>query len=178
MFSEYPLRLMSHLAGAQNWEAGASGAQADAVPEAPAGILPRGLALAIDLLLAAALTALIVIPLTWLIEAFHNDLGLPEQRARALAGLLSALVWLLVGWFYEAKGVSGPRWATPGKRLLGLRVASLQGERLNFGQATVRHCTKYLSAFGLMLGFLMAVFDQRRQALHDRVAGTVVLRRN
>jgi len=171
---------MNQVLGVQNWGRGASVAddRAIATEGVPAGILPRAVALAIDLLFATALTALIVVPLTWLIEAVHDDFGIPEAQARALAGFLTAIIWLLIGWLYDAASASGSKQGTLGKRLLGLCVVSESGERLTFGRASVRHCTKFLSAFGLMLGFLMAVFDQRKQTLHDLVAETLVLRRS
>ena len=48
-----------------------------------------------------------------------------------------------------------------------LQVVNADGEQLNFGQASVRHVMKFLSLFTAGIGFLMAGFTKRRQALHD-----------
>jgi uncharacterized RDD family membrane protein YckC len=58
-----------------------------------------------------------------------------------------------------------------------LRIERLSGERLGFGHATLRHTLGYLvSLLTLGLGFLLAAFDAEGRALHDRIAGTVVVR--
>ncbi|MDQ1590870.1 MAG: hypothetical protein QOG71_1497 [Pyrinomonadaceae bacterium] len=66
---------------------------------------------------------------------------------------------------------------TVGKWATGLRIERLNGERLGFGRATLRHTVGYLiSLLTLGLGFLLAAFDAEGRALHDRIAGTVVVR--
>ena len=67
--------------------------------------------------------------------------------------------------------------ATVGKWATGLRIERQSGERLGFGHATLRHTVGYLvSLLTLGLGFLLAAFDAEGRALHDRIAGTVVVR--
>lgn len=53
----------------------------------------------------------------------------------------------------------------------------LEGRRLGFLRATGRHVASFLSYYGALLGFLMLFFNERRQTLHDRISGTVILRR-
>ncbi|MDQ1522859.1 MAG: hypothetical protein QOE47_783 [Pyrinomonadaceae bacterium] len=66
---------------------------------------------------------------------------------------------------------------TVGKWATGLRIERLNGEPLGFGRATLRHTVGYLiSLLTLGLGFLLAAFDAEGRALHDRIAGTVVVR--
>ena len=72
--------------------------------------------------------------------------------------------------FFECSTHQG----TPGKIALGLRVTDLAGGRIGPLRASVRYFAKYLSAAILMIGFFMAIFTRRRQALHDLIAGTVV----
>jgi uncharacterized RDD family membrane protein YckC len=57
-----------------------------------------------------------------------------------------------------------------------LKVTDLEGRRISFARATGRHFAKLLSGFILMIGFIMAGFTQRKQALHDMIAGTLVVR--
>jgi uncharacterized RDD family membrane protein YckC len=78
-------------------------------------------------------------------------------------------------WLYEAAMLSSSWQATLGKRALGMVVTDLQGQRLSFAHATGRHFAKWLSTLTLFIGFVMAAFTDKKQALHDMVAGTVVV---
>jgi uncharacterized RDD family membrane protein YckC len=66
--------------------------------------------------------------------------------------------------------------ATLGKKILGLRVTDLAGNRITFARASGRFFGKILSGMILGIGFLMAGFTARKQALHDILAGCLVLR--
>jgi len=66
--------------------------------------------------------------------------------------------------------------ATLGKRVVGVRVTTLDGQRIGFGLATARLLAKLLSLAPFGLGFVLAGVDARKQALHDKVAGTMVER--
>jgi uncharacterized RDD family membrane protein YckC len=70
---------------------------------------------------------------------------------------------------------SSPLQATIGKLAVGLRVTDLQGQRISFGRATGRFFAKWLSGAILLIGYLMAGFTEKKQALHDRIAGCLVL---
>jgi uncharacterized RDD family membrane protein YckC len=59
--------------------------------------------------------------------------------------------------------------------VFGLVVTDTQGARLSFLHATGRHFAKFLSTLTLLIGYVMAAFTERKQALHDFVAGTYVL---
>ncbi len=85
-------------------------------------------------------------------------------------------VGMVVWWLYSALLESSSSQATVGKMALGMKVTDLAGHRIDFGRATGRTFAKILSAIPLFVGFMMAGFTQRRQALHDMIAGTVVLR--
>jgi uncharacterized RDD family membrane protein YckC len=63
---------------------------------------------------------------------------------------------------------------TPGKRLMGLRIVRTDGERITIGAAIRRWVGYWLSAI-LFLGYLWVLVDDRRQALHDKLAGTLVV---
>ncbi len=66
---------------------------------------------------------------------------------------------------------------TIGKVLLGVRVVGANGERITFGKALVRSLMKIVSIYVLFLGCLWVVWDGRKQGWHDKVAGTLVVRR-
>ncbi|MEX2649687.1 MAG: RDD family protein [Alphaproteobacteria bacterium] len=88
-----------------------------------------------------------------------------------------AVVWLAASWLYFALMESGPWGATLGKRALGLRVSDLDGRRIGFGRASARYFAKLLSLATLFIGFAMAGVTRRKQALHDLIAGCLVLAR-
>lgn len=66
--------------------------------------------------------------------------------------------------------------ATPGKRMLRLYVADLNGKRITYGRALARSLARQLSGI-FFIGFVLAGFTEKKQALHDILASTLVLRR-
>jgi uncharacterized RDD family membrane protein YckC len=94
-------------------------------------------------------------------------------------GLPVIVFWILalisVNWFYYAIFESSPRQATPGKMMMGIFVTDLYGNRITFPRALGRVVSKMLSKACCYLGYLLALFTDRSQALHDFIAGTLVL---
>jgi uncharacterized RDD family membrane protein YckC len=80
-------------------------------------------------------------------------------------------------WAYSTIPLS-QRWqATLGKRALGLAVVDESGRRISWGRANARFFASWLSALLCYAGYLVPLFNPRRQALHDLIAGTLVFRR-
>jgi uncharacterized RDD family membrane protein YckC len=86
------------------------------------------------------------------------------------------LIYLALGILYWAILQSSARQATYGKSLVGLKVTGLAGERITLGRALAREAAKIVSALTLLIGFIIAGFTKRKQALHDFVASTYVVR--
>jgi len=84
---------------------------------------------------------------------------------------------IVVGWLYFALCESSRWQATPGKMALNLAVADDYGRPIGFGRATGRYFGKFVSALILCIGFLLAAWTARKQALHDLMAGCCVVRR-
>jgi len=87
---------------------------------------------------------------------------------------------LIIGgeWLYFAWMESSTWQATLGKKALGLIVTDMEGRRLTFGRATGRFFSKIVTGFiPLGIGYIMAGFTAKKQALHDFIAGTLVLRK-
>jgi uncharacterized RDD family membrane protein YckC len=82
----------------------------------------------------------------------------------------------LVNWLYFAAFESSPWQATPGKKVFGLRVTDLEGKRVSFIRASGRYFGKLISWLLLGLGFVLAGFTEKKQALHDMLASCLVLR--
>lgn len=79
-------------------------------------------------------------------------------------------------WVYFAVMESGPKQATLGKMAVGMRVTDMHGHRVGFGKATGRYFAKILSALILLIGFLMIAWTEKKQGLHDQMAGTLVVK--
>ena len=128
----------------------------------------------------AGLVTILVVPtclfFAWMLEILSDAKMIGREDARFTAGMSTVVFFLVVDWVYHARLMSTRRQATFGKRWMGLRVTDMAGGPISFGQATGRHFAKFLSTFALLVGFIIAIFSKRRQALHDMVAGTLVLK--
>lgn len=123
---------------------------------------------------ASLIDTLVVMPIVMLlvpVKDTGNAAGGAEFPWTLLALYVSA-------WLYSALLESSSRQATLGKMSLGIKVTDLNGQRIGFGRATKRFLGKYISSITLCIGFVMAGFTQRRQALHDKIAGTLVVRKD
>jgi uncharacterized RDD family membrane protein YckC len=88
-----------------------------------------------------------------------------------------AIISSIIQWLYFSIMESSSWQATLGKKALGLTVTDLEGRRISFGRATGRYFAKIISKLTLLIGYIMAGFTQKKQALHDMIAGTLVLRK-
>jgi uncharacterized RDD family membrane protein YckC len=96
----------------------------------------------------------------------------------AIAAYLVAIVLIVVGqWLYFALMESSSKQATVGKMALGIVVTDLSGNRISFGRATGRYFGKIVSGMILCIGYFMAGFTERKQALHDIMASCLVILR-
>jgi len=141
-----------------------------APPETAAeGLGARSLAAAVDLLV---LLALLFAEAFVLVGVF----GMKAGRDLGAGDLPYFLIALAVAWLYCAGFDSGRRGASPGKRLLGLEVVDLRGERLGFARASLRFVLRGATAASFLLGWLMIGLNRRKQALHDLLSGSLVIR--
>ncbi len=86
---------------------------------------------------------------------------------------------LVIGWLYFALMESSERQATFGKAMLNLRVMDAKGNRLSFGHASGRFFAKIVTNLvPFAIGWIMAGFTAKKQALHDFIAGTIVIKTN
>jgi uncharacterized RDD family membrane protein YckC len=82
---------------------------------------------------------------------------------------------VVLDWIYFAVLESSEKRATVGKMALGAVVTDLAGRRISFARATARFFGKFVSAFILGIGFIMAGLTEKKQGLHDMMAGTLVV---
>lgn len=83
---------------------------------------------------------------------------------------------VVINWLYYSLSESSERMGTPGKKLLGLVVTDLQGQRISFGRATGRYFGRWISTFVLLIGFFAMLWSPRNQTWHDQMAGCLVLK--
>jgi len=92
----------------------------------------------------------------------------------SLASVVSGVIGLIIGIGYFAYLESSEKQATIGKQLMKLKVTDIDGGRISMGTAILRYLAKILSALILMVGFLMVLFTEKKQGLHDILAKTLV----
>jgi uncharacterized RDD family membrane protein YckC len=85
-------------------------------------------------------------------------------------------IQILVMWLYHAFMESSEWQGTIGKKVLGLRVTDMNGDRVSFGKATGRYFGKILSGMICGIGYFMVAFTEKKQGLHDMMANTLVLK--
>lgn len=150
-----------------------------------AGFWLRFIAHLIDGLITGVVVMALVVPLALLtglgaaLRDFHPDRE--PDPAMIFAFISSIWILILIGvlgsWLYNAYCESSEWQATPGKKVLNLMVTDLSGNRISFGRASGRFFGKMISGlipFGI--GYIMAGFTEKKQALHDMIASCLVLR--
>jgi len=110
------------------------------------------------------------------------DMSDPDQAAGIIATFMAAAggIWLLVTIIqvlYFTFMESSKMQATVGKMALGLKVTDLEGNKLDFTKALVRNLCRILSNITMLIGYIIAAFTEKKQALHDMIAGTLVLKK-
>ncbi|MCB9357555.1 MAG: RDD family protein [Calditrichaeota bacterium] len=124
-----------------------------------AGFWRRVLAAIIDGILVSIVSG----PFTWTME--FDDFT------------LSYGFGIIIQWLYFALMESSAKQATLGKLVIGIVVTDESYRRISFARATGRFFSKFISAFILGIGFIMAAFTQKKQALHDIIADTLVVQK-
>jgi len=134
-----------------------------------AGFGIRTLALLIDLLIIFAINLLIWIAISLI--GMRNTFAETHQLLMALAAAGS-----FISLMYFAVSESQKKQATVGKHAMGLKVSTIDGKRIHFFRSLLRQIGKIISTLLLFFGFFMAGFTLKKQALHDFVAQTVVVK--
>lgn len=137
-----------------------------------AGFGPRLLAYLIDAVILGVGSAVVMVPIAVIAS-------LLARKVPILAMLLSGVSYLLILVVCIGYPVYfwGTRGATPGKKILKLRVVRVDGvDPVGYGKAALRLVGYMASGFILYIGFLMILFTERKQGLHDMIAGTLVVR--
>jgi uncharacterized RDD family membrane protein YckC len=98
-----------------------------------------------------------------------------DPSAFDLSLMFSLYGIILVLWIgYYVVMESSATQGTLGKMAVGIKVGKENGERISVANAVGRYFSKMISGLILMIGFMMAGWDDKKQALHDKIANTYV----
>jgi len=156
-------------------------APAPAVP-APAANAPA--AQAMDIAspfprLVAAIIDGIILGIAGAVIGAVTSTGSPFSGGASNFSLFNAqtVISTLIGWAYNI-GLLIYSGATIGKMAMGIKVVSAKGEALTPTQIVLRETVgKLVSTYALLLGYIWILFDNKRQGWHDKIAGTLVVKK-
>jgi uncharacterized RDD family membrane protein YckC len=149
-----------------------------------AGFWLRFIAYLIDSFILNTLGFLLALP--FIGTLVFSAIGLSEEHVDDMATILGltgifgsviliVLIKFAAGWLYFALMQSSKTQATLGKMAVGAIVTDLQGNRLTFARATARYFSKMITDMTSFIGYILAGITEKKQALHDMIAGTLVI---
>jgi uncharacterized RDD family membrane protein YckC len=94
------------------------------------------------------------------------------ETAAVWLGPASVALW----WAYKAGLEASPLQATFGEMRMGIRICDMQGQRISLGRASGRFVIWFMTAFLMGLPYIVAAFTPKRQAIHDLIASTLVIK--
>jgi uncharacterized RDD family membrane protein YckC len=153
-----------------------------------AGFWIRFVAWIIDAIILSALQFIAVMPVLGLLgigaASSMQDFD-PSNEAEAISMMgqimafagVAQFIFLGIQTLYYAFMESSNYQASIGKMVLGVKVTDINGAKLDFAKAFIRNISKIISSFILFIGYIMAGFTDKKQALHDMIAGTLVVKK-
>ena len=152
-----------------------------------AGFWLRFVALIIDGIIIGVVQSFLILPILATAGfSFASVIQSGEMSEAEAIGMIATLMATMgttilisytIGILYFTFMESSKFQATVGKLALGLIVTDLNGGKLDFTKAFVRNLGKIISSMILYIGYIMAGFTDKKQALHDMIAGTLVLKK-
>jgi uncharacterized RDD family membrane protein YckC len=151
-----------------------------------AGFWLRFVAFLIDAAISGFLSLILLVPLFILTGAGAalSRIGSGEDLSDDVAafvgiGFVLGLIVITLGvsWLYYALSESSSWQGTLGKKMLNLTVTDLDGQPISFGRASGRYFAKFITnLIPLAIGYILAGFTEKKQAIHDMIASCLVLR--
>jgi len=141
-----------------------------------AGFWKRAIALFLDAIVYSIIwwvfAILFSLNLDW------NALAKADEASLGGAILMTYALFYVGWWLYKALQESSSKQATLGKRAMGIKVCDEMGFGISFWRATGRHFAEYITGMTFLIGYIMAAFTSKKQALHDLIASTLVINSN
>lgn len=142
-----------------------------------AGFWRRAAALIIDSFLLVIAGGIIGMFLGILFGLVMDISGVGTAAVEKTATSIGNIFGLTLNWLYFTLMESSSRQATAGKMALGIVVTDPEGRPVSFARANGRYWSKIISGLIMGVGFLMAGFTRNKQALHDIIASTLVVKK-
>ncbi|MEW6701806.1 MAG: RDD family protein [Bacteroidota bacterium] len=106
---------------------------------------------------------------------FNNEFSAAMISLLIFVVIVFCLINVIADWLYYALMESSKKQATLGKMIMAIKVTDLSGNKVTFGRATGRYFGKILSGMLLGIGYIMAGFTKKKQALHDILSNCLVV---
>jgi len=126
---------------------------------------------------ASVIDTVLILAISWpLLGAIYGPqswqtMAASQGMAYTLISYVLPALAVIVFWVYKS--------ATPGKMAMGLVIVDAKtGEKPSIGQLIGRYFAYYVSIIPLFMGIFWVAFDKRKQGFHDKLAGTVVIRKS
>lgn len=153
-----------------------------------AGFWLRFVAYIIDYIILYVINLIIIAPVLGIIgigaSSAAMDFGsmtegdaLQMIQTILMAVVAGSIVLMVINLLYYTLMEASKFQGTVGKMALGLKVTDKDGNRLDFVKALLRNLGKIVSGAILMIGYIMAGFTEKKQALHDMFVGTLVVKK-
>ncbi len=147
--------------------------EVSSLPGRPASVKRRFVALVMDDILLAFITIFLAV-----LSGFTFTMGAGSFPGKAWAittiGISLKMIYFIV-WLTYHTAFLGSTGQTPGKKVLGLQVIRTGGEKISYARALGR-TLGYIPSSLLYIGYMWAIWDRRKQAWHDKLADTLVIR--
>lgn len=140
-----------------------------------AGFWKRLCAVIIDTIILSVVNGIVMVVAGGAVGASLAFAGKDVTSSVVLITIVSYLFSFTSNWLYFTLMEASAKQATVGKMALGIVVTDEHGGRISFGKANVRYWSKIISSIILFVGYIMAAFTDKKQALHDIIAGTLVV---
>lgn len=148
------------------------------VDNAYAGFWRRLKAWIVDLVLVMVTTCVVAIVVGFILAITIGLVIKDKDYANQIFSVIGNVIGLITYCSYFIGFEISKLQATPGKLLFGIKVTDIENQKIGFFRAASRLFGKFLSGFLLGLGFLICDFTAKKQALHDILANTLVVRAN
>jgi uncharacterized RDD family membrane protein YckC len=143
----------------------------------PADFLPRVGATLLDCLFLALFSCIPIGLLMGILVVANANNPNGAEAVGLVVNVCGNLISIVVGAIYYVALDSSSKQGTWGKQIVGLKVTDLQGRRIGAGRAIGRFLARYLSGCTCGIGFLLPLFTEKKQTLHDLICGCLVLKK-
>ena len=140
-----------------------------------AGFWKRFAAYFIDEIILSFIGLLLLLVVVGIVGIPMGLSGMDEDYIAPMVMVYFGIIDFVLNWLYHTVMESSGRQATLGKMAMGIVVTDMEGNRISFGRANGRFWSKILSGLFFCIGYIIAGFTEKKQALHDLIAATFVV---